>query len=74
MMKINVCPNCGKQGIQKVRRNLTGRIQGKAYSVPALEYYQCPHCDERVYDRFAMRKIESHSPAFRKRPADKKTA
>jgi hypothetical protein len=38
-----------------------------------VEYYECPACGEQVYDRDAMRKIESYSPAFtHKRAVSKK--
>ena len=64
MLKIATCPACGSQGIRRVRRKWTGEFQGEAYSVPGLCFHECPDCDERVYDREAMRKIEAHSPAF----------
>jgi YgiT-type zinc finger domain-containing protein len=71
---ITVCPSCGSNTIKKVRRNWTGKVSGRTYIVPNLEYYLCPHCGEKVYDRQAMRKIEAHSPAFAKRPVEKKSA
>jgi YgiT-type zinc finger domain-containing protein len=73
-MKIVVCPNCKSREIRKVRRNWTGKFHGKTYLVPALEYYECPHCGEKIYDRQAMRKIESYSPAFSRNPVERKTA
>ena len=73
MLKITICPNCGSEKIKKVRRNWTGKAQGKSYTVPALEYYECPTCGEKVYDRQAMRKIEAYSPTYSKRQ-EKKTA
>jgi hypothetical protein len=36
------------------------------YTVENLEFYECPDCKERVYDREAMRAIEANSPAFAK--------
>ena len=30
----------------------------------ALEFHECPACGEKVFDREAMRKIQTHSPAF----------
>jgi predicted RNA-binding Zn-ribbon protein involved in translation (DUF1610 family) len=42
--------------------------------VPNLEFYECPDCGERIYDRDAMRKIEAHSPAYAKLRAQKKSA
>ena len=71
MIKITICPTCGSDKIKKVRRNWTGKVQSKTYNVPNLEYYECPDCGEKVYDREAMRKIEAHSPAFAKKQAKK---
>ena len=71
MIKITVCPTCGSDKIKKVRRKLTGKIHNKTYTVPSLEYYECPDCGERVYDREAMQKIESYSPVFAKKQAEK---
>jgi YgiT-type zinc finger domain-containing protein len=64
VMRITHCPTCGSDRIEKVQRTLTGEFRGQPYSVPALEFYECPDCGERVYDRDAMRQIEAHSPAF----------
>ena len=63
-LQITICPSCGSTKIRKVRRNWSGRFQGRSYTVRALEFYECPVCDEKVYDRQAMRKIERQSPAF----------
>jgi YgiT-type zinc finger domain-containing protein len=74
MIKITTCPSCGSKRIKKVRLNWTGRFEGQTYTVPKLEYYACPDCGEKVYDREAMRKIETHSPAYEKSQAKKKSA
>lgn len=66
-LRLAYCPTCGSSSIKRVRRNWKGQYQGKVYVAPSLEYYECPACAECVYDREAMRKIESHSPAFRKK-------
>ena len=68
-LRITVCPSCGSNKIKKVRRNWSGKYQGRSYTVRSLEFYECPVCAERVYDRQAMRKIEDHSPAFAKTDA-----
>jgi YgiT-type zinc finger domain-containing protein len=70
ILQITICPNCGSKKIKKVRRNWSGKFQDQCYTVPALEFYECPVCGEKVYDRQAMRKIEEHSPAFVKTHAD----
>ena len=65
-LQITICPSCGSTKIRKVRRNWSGCFQGRSYTVRSLEFYECPVCGEKVYDRQAMRKIERHSPAFAK--------
>ena len=62
--QITVCPSCGSTKIKKVRRDWSGEFNGQMYTVPSLEFYECPACGERVYDRQAMREIQQHSPAF----------
>lgn len=66
MLTITVCPSCGSKKIKRVRREWTGEYEGQSYTVPRLEFHECPDCGEKVYDREAMRQIESHSPAFLK--------
>ncbi len=63
-LQITVCPSCGSTEIEKVCRDWSGEHEGQSYTVASLEFYQCPACGEKVYDREAMRKIQQHSPAF----------
>jgi YgiT-type zinc finger domain-containing protein len=72
-MTIKRCPNCGSDRITKALRNWSGEFRGKTYLVEGLEFYECPVCGERVFDREAMRKIEAHSPAFLRSREIKKT-
>jgi YgiT-type zinc finger domain-containing protein len=74
MSKLTSCPTCGSKKIKQVRRNLVRNFRGQAYTVPDLEFHECPDCGERVYDAQAMRKIEAHSPAYAKTRARKKAA
>jgi len=76
MAKLNIttCPTCGSKKIKRVRRNLTRKFDGHEYTVPNLEYYECPDCGEKVYDRDAMRQIEAHSPAFKRAASKRKPA
>jgi len=74
MLKITRCPSCGSGKIKKVCRNWTGSIKGKKYLVPNLQYYECPNCDEKIYNREAIRKIEAHSPAFERAHPKRKSA
>ena len=71
MREITSCPSCGSGKIQRVRRKWEGQYNGQAYMVENLEFYQCPDCGEKVYDREAMRAIEENSPAFAKAPTPK---
>jgi YgiT-type zinc finger domain-containing protein len=73
-MIINRCPTCGSDLIVKTRRNWTGEFRGQTYEVADLEFYECPVCGERVFDREAMRTIEAQSPAFSGSRKIKKTA
>lgn len=68
-MNLNVthCPTCGSDQIKKVCRDWTGTHEGEAYMAPALEFYECQVCGERVFERDALIKIQAHSPAFAKR-------
>lgn len=62
-LRITFCPSCGSRKIAKVERNWSGTWHGRSYTVPSLEFYECPACGERIYDPQAMRKIEKHRPA-----------
>lgn len=73
-VKIHRCPTCGSRRIRSVRRNWIGKIEGKSYSVPSLQFYECPDCGERIYGAEAIRKIEAHSPVFTKAVPRKKSA
>ncbi len=66
MIKITECPTCGSKKIKRVRGNWTSEYQGQKYTVPNLEYYECPDCEEKIYDPQAMRKIEEYCPAYAK--------
>jgi YgiT-type zinc finger domain-containing protein len=74
MTKLNIktCPSCDGKRIKRVRGNWAGNFKGETYTVPSLEYYECPDCGEKVYDREAMRQIEAHSPAFKRAAAKRK--
>ena len=64
-VQLKSCPTCGSGSIQRVVRDVTRKYRGHTYTVPALEFYDCPSCGEKIYYREAMVKIESHSPAYR---------
>lgn len=64
MFDIHACPTCGSRRIKRVRRDFVDEFRGKRYSVPDLEFHECPACGEQVFQAEAMRKIEAVSPAF----------
>jgi YgiT-type zinc finger domain-containing protein len=64
--QIKMCPTCGSKKIRRVTRDVARIYKGQTYTVPRVEFYDCPNCGEKVYDREAMQKIESYSPAYRK--------
>jgi YgiT-type zinc finger domain-containing protein len=64
MMTITICPSCSGKNIQRRKQEWVGEYRGRRFTVPDLEFYECPDCGEKVYDAEAMRKIEACSPAF----------
>lgn len=66
-LQIKTCPTCGSDKIKRVVRDVTRKYKGQTYTVPKVEFYECPNCGEKVYDRESMLKIESYSPAYRKK-------
>ncbi len=74
MLNIKHCPSCGSDKIKKVRRNWCGKFGDRVYTVPDLQFYECPNCGEKIYDPQAMRKIEARSPAFTKARPVKRSA
>lgn len=65
-LQITVCPSCGSGRIERAVRDVVRRHEGQEYVVPAVTFYECPDCGEKVYDREAMLKIEACSPAYKK--------
>jgi YgiT-type zinc finger domain-containing protein len=68
MLKITICPNCGSKKLKAVQRDLVRSIRGQRYTVPALEFHECPTCGEKLFGPDAMRKIQSFSPAYAGQP------
>lgn len=65
-LDIKHCPNCGSDQIRQVCRDWSGVYKGHTYIVPALTFYECPVCGERVFTPEAVEKIQAHSPAYAK--------
>jgi len=70
MLRITICPSCGSDRIKPLCRDWIGKFRGQSYTVPELEFYECPDCGEKVYDRQAMQRIEARSPAFARSRVD----
>ena len=62
---IKTCPTCTSDQIQIVTKDIVRKYKDQTYTVPAVEFYECANCGEKVYDKLAMRKIEAYSPAYR---------
>jgi YgiT-type zinc finger domain-containing protein len=67
-LNIKICPTCGSNRIKRVRRSLKREYNGQPYSVPNVDFFECPRCGEKLFGQAAMDKIQSYSPAFA-RPA-----
>ena len=67
MIRLTACPTCGSKKLKAVRKTVTRQYKGERYTVPDLEFQECPNCGEKLYDRDAMHKIEAVSPAYDKR-------
>jgi YgiT-type zinc finger domain-containing protein len=65
-LSISTCPSCGSSAIRKIKGKWSGNFRGKKFTVPALEYFDCPSCHEKVYPPQAMRRIQECSPAYAK--------
>ncbi len=63
---IKTCPTCGSDKIKRVVRDITRKYKAQTYIVPKVDFYDCPNCGEKVFDREAMAKIKAYSPAYRK--------
>lgn len=74
MPEITSCPTCGSNKIRLIRKDQVREFDGQTYTVPDLEYQECPVCGEEIYGPDAVKKIEVYSPAFAKLRTQKKAA
>jgi YgiT-type zinc finger domain-containing protein len=74
MVEIKICPQCNSDRIRKVCRTVTRSAAGREYTVPDLEFYECPDCGEHFYGMEASRKIDASSPAITQNATRRKTA
>lgn len=71
---ITHCPTCGSDQIKQVCRDWTNTYRGQSYVVPALTFYECAVCGERVFDREAVAMIRVYSPAYAAKPVKARSA
>jgi YgiT-type zinc finger domain-containing protein len=62
--QIKTCPTCGSDKIELVVKEVIRKYKSQSYTVPAVEFYECSNCGEKVYDKVAIRKIQEYSPAY----------
>ena len=61
---IKTCPTCGSDAIEMVVKDVIRKYKSQTYTVPAVGFYECSNCGEKVYDKAAIQKIEAYSPAY----------
>lgn len=71
---IKICPTCGSNKIKRMNKDWIGTYKEKAYNVPSLQYFECPNCGEKIYDKEAMLRIQEKSPAMEPRRKKNKAA
>ena len=62
--QIKTCPTCGSDKIQWVVKDITRKYKQQTYTAPAVQFYECSNCGEKIYDKIAIRKIAEYSPAY----------
>jgi YgiT-type zinc finger domain-containing protein len=67
MRNIKICPTCGHRHVHPVKRDVECNFRGVVYTARAIEFHECPDCGEKLYDREAMRKMESSRPKMRRK-------
>jgi YgiT-type zinc finger domain-containing protein len=63
------CPTCGSRRIRVIRSDYRTLVHGKQTLIRDLERQECPVCGEVLFDRSAMKKIESSRAIKKKQPA-----
>jgi YgiT-type zinc finger domain-containing protein len=73
-LNIKICPTCGSDKIKRMNKDWNGKYKDKLYTVPSLQYFECPNCGEKIYDKEAMLRIEEKSPALEHKGKKSKAA
>jgi len=74
LMNIKICPTCGSNKVKHLQKDWVGKYKGTTYSVPSLNFFECPECGEKIYDKEAMLQIEEKSPALEFKRKKRKAA
>jgi ribosomal protein L37AE/L43A len=67
MRIIKICPTCARSHVRRVKRDVECNFRGLVFKARAIEFHECPDCGEKLYDREAMRKMESFRPKTRRK-------
>lgn len=59
-MKLKMCPLCGSKRIQKETREVERKIRGKKVAIPAITYWHCLACHEKIFPAPSVRKMEDY--------------
>lgn len=63
------CPTCGSKRIALVRTDYRTSVRGRPVVVKDLERQECPVCGEVLFDRAAMKRMQSLWPGRRRKSA-----
>ena len=63
------CPTCGEMALYRVRRDMERGRMGVTFVVSDLEFEECEHCGEILFDPRAMDRIKVTAKEVLKRKA-----
>lgn len=63
----SICPTCGSKRIRIVQNDFATTLRGRPVLIPNLARQECPACGEILFDRNALRQIESATPRKHRR-------
>jgi YgiT-type zinc finger domain-containing protein len=66
--KAKTCPTCESTEIRTIRSDYPATVRGRQVVIPDLERQECPVCGEVLFDRAAMKKIQSYWPETKLAP------
>lgn len=63
------CLTCGSRKIRVVHSDYPTTVRGRRVVIPELERQECPNCGEILFDRSAMKRIQSFWPNKKRQTA-----